>query len=500
MAEEIDAMLQNNTWSVVDLPAHKSAIGCRWLFKNKFGADGQLTRHKARLVAKGYSQLEGIDYVETFSPVAKLVSVKLLLAIAATQQWHLVQLDVNNAFLNGDLFEEVYMDLPPGYLTHAERSKFNGKPVCKLHKSIYGLKQASRQWNIKFTTAVCELGFVQSQADHSLFTRGTGSQFVAVLLYVDDIILSGPCMTAIQSVKLALSAQFKLKDLGDLKYFLGLEIARSSEGIVVSQRQYALQLLEDFDFLSARPVHTPMAARVTLNNSDGALLSNPGHYRTLVGKLLYLTITRSDIAFSVHTLSQFISAPREPHLRAVHHLLRYIKSQPGLGLLYPSSSAMQLKAFSDADWATCSDSRRSVTGFCVFLGDSLISWKSKKQTTVSKSSAESEYRAIAAATSELLWLQQLLVDFGITQTSKAVLFCDNRAAIHIASHPAFHERTKHIEVDCHFVRHHLQRGVLKLLPVRSRQQIADLFTKPLPAPSLRFLMGKMSFYNMYRPP
>ena len=194
-----------------------------------------------------------------------------------------------------------------------------------------------------------------------------------------------------------------------------------------------------------------MTPRVTLTKDDGDLLDDPTHYRKLVGKLLYLTITRVDIAFTVHTLSQFIAAPREPHLRAAHHLLRYIKSQPGLGLFYPASSAMQLKAFSDADWGTCHDSRKSVTGFCVFLGESLVSWRSKKQTTVSKSSAEAEYRVIVAVTSELIWLRQLLDAFRITPSSKAIVFCDNQAAIYIANNLVFHERTKHIEIDCHFV-------------------------------------------------
>ena len=409
-------------------------------------------------------------------------------------------MDVNSAFLNGDLFEEVYMDLPQGYLSHSERAKFNGHPVCRLHKSLYGLKQASRQWNIKFTNAMTQLGFVQSQADHSLFTMGSGNAFVAVLLYVDDIILAGPDLPRIHAVKSHLSSLFKLKDLGDLKYFLGLEITRSSEGIVISQRQYALQLLDDFGFLSAKPAHTPMNSRLSLNHTDETLLDDPTHYRRLVGKLLYLTITRIDITFCVTTLSQFMAAPRDTHLQAAHHLLRYIKSQPGLGLLYPATSDLQLKAFSDADWGTCHDSRRSITGLCVFLGESLISWKSKKQTTVSKSSAEAEYRAMATAASELIWLQQLLSDLRVKESSKAVLFCDNRAAIHIASNPVFHERTKHIEIDCHFVRHHLLAGAFKLLPVRTRQQLADLLTKPLPAPVLKTFMCKLSLLDIYRPP
>ena len=499
MKEELDAMENNHTWSVVPLPPDKKSIGCRWLFKNKFNADGTIARHKARLVAKGYNQQEGIDFIDTFSPVAKLVTVKMLLALAAARKWHLAQLDVNNAFLNGDLFEEVYMDLPLGYTPQGDFSPKNGKLACRLHKSIYSLKQASRQWNIKFTQALVQFGFIQSKSDYSLFTKGVGSQFVALVLYVDDIIVAGPDGTTIAEVKQFLHSQFKLKDLGSLKFFLGLEIARSSSGIVVSQRQYALQLLEDFGFIDSKPVHTPMNPKVILTATDGDLLEDATLYRRLVGRLLYLTISRPDITFAVHALSQFIAAPRFPHLQAAHHLLRFIKAQPGLGLFFSASSSLQLRAFSDADWATCPDSRRSITGFCVFLGDSLISWKSKKQTTVSRSSAEAEYRALAAAASEVVWLQQLLSDFSFPSSSPALLFCDNQAAIHIASNPMFHERTKHIEIDCHFVRDRIQSGSLKLLPIRSRHQLADMFTKPLPASLLVPLISKMALKNIFGP-
>lgn len=280
---------------------------------------------------------------------------------------------MNNAFLNGDLFEEVYMDLPLGYKRKGEHPHHNHKYVCKLHKSIYGLKQASRQWYTKFSALLLQFGFTQSKSDYSLFTKGNGASFVALLVYVDDIIITGPSLPVLSSLKCLLNTHFKLKDLGNLKYFLGIEIARADAGIVLSQRNYTLQLLDDTGFLACKPTPLPMDSNHHLTATDGDPLPDPYQYRRLVGRLLYLTISRPDITYAVHKLSQFVAQPRTSHLNAAHHLLRYLKNKPGQGLLFSSSSSLQLKAFSDADWAACPDSRKSTTGFCIFLGDALVS-------------------------------------------------------------------------------------------------------------------------------
>ncbi|XP_022899321.1 uncharacterized protein LOC111412620 [Olea europaea var. sylvestris] len=391
------------------------------------------------------------------------------------------------------------MDLPLGYREYAGLDLQGEHLVCKLHKSIYGLKQASRQWFSKFSSALIAHGFTQSKSDYSLFTKGTGNAFIALLVYVDDILITSSSQLEINQLKWFLHSHFKLKDLGNLKYFLRLEIARSKKGIFLSQRQYTLQLLEDTGFLASKPAALPMDPKLKLSSYEGDLIVDASMYRKLTGRLLYLTISRPDITFAVHKLSQFVSQPRQPHLDAAHHLLQYIKASPGQGILFSAQSSLQLRAFADADWGSCLDTRKSVAGFCVFLGDSLISWKAKKQTTVSRSSAEAEYRALASTASELTWLTQLLGDFQTSTKDPTVIFCDNQVAVHMASNPIFHERTKHIEIDCHFIRDKVADGSVKLLPVRSNHQLADIFAKALPAPLLFSLLSKMAVINPHIP-
>jgi hypothetical protein len=491
MQAEIKALQDNNTWVLTSLPPGKQAIGCKWVYKVKYKADGSIERYKARLVAKGYTQSEGLDYHETFSPVAKLTTVRVLLALAAAKNWFLHQLDVNNAFLHGDLDEEVYMHMPPGFGIKGESK------VCKLVKSLYGLKQASRQWFSKFSTTLLTHGFVQSKSDYSLFTRTQGSSFVALLVYVDDIVIASNDSNAITQLTTSLNDTFRLKDLGSLKYFLGLEVARSDKGISLCQRKYALEILQDSGLLASKPVTFPMEQNLKLSKHDGPLIDDPTSYRRLIGRLIYLTITRPDLAYSIQVLSQFMDQPRQPHLDAAHRVLRYIKNAPGQGLFFPNSSDFRLKAFCDSDWAGCVDTRKSTTGFCIFIGDAMISWKSKKQQTVSRSSAESEYRSMASTCSELIWLFSLLQDFQISHPQAALLYCDSQAAIHIAANPVFHERTKHIELDCHFIREKIQLGLIHTLHITSRLQLADIFTKPLGAALFHNLLSKMNILNIY---
>jgi len=417
--------------------------------------------------------------------MAKLTTVRTLLVVAAVKQWHLHQLNVNNAFLHGQLDEEVYMSLPPGF-TNQEESK-----VCKLHKLIYGLKQASRQWFAKFSTALLEFGFIQSKADYTLFTRTLEGSFIALLVYVDDIVVASDNSAEV-------SKFIQLLNDSQLKYFLGLEIARSELEISVCQRKYALEVLEDSGLLASKPVRFPKEPNVKFSKDSGQLLEDPTAYRRLVGRLLYLTISRPAISFVVQVLSQFKVQPRVPHLAAAHRVLRYIKASPAQGLFFPVISSLQMKAFCNSDWARCVDSRRSVTGYCIFLDYSLISWKSKKQTTISRSSAEAEYRAMASTCCEVVWLQSLLQDLQVPPQT-ALLYCDSKVVFHIAANPVYHERTKHIDIDCHVVREKLQLGILCTFHVSSKHQIADVFTKSLGFSFFFSLVSKMSLHNIYSP-
>lgn len=316
---------------------------------------------------------------------------------------------------------------------------------------------------------------------------------------MDDIIVAGNDDNDVLSLKSTLNKRFKMKDLGPLKFFLGLEVARSSAGISLCQRKYALELLEETGQLACKAMTVPMEPNIRLSQSDGELLTDPTSYRRLIGKLLYLTITRPNISYSVNRLSQFMSAPRSTHMKAAQRILQYIKGAPGQGLFFSSKLALQIKGFADSDWATCPDSRRSVSGFCIFLGSSLVSWKSKKQAVVSRSTAEAEYRSMANATCEIVWVTGLLKDLGVEQEGPALLYCDNQAALHIAANQVYHERTKHIKLDCHFVREKIQNGQLKTMHVASQNQLADLLTKALHPNQFQVLLSKMGIHNLYSP-
>nr|KYP46604.1 hypothetical protein KK1_031769 [Cajanus cajan] len=289
--------------------------------------------------------------------------------------------------------------------------------VCKLRKSLYGLKQASRKWYERLSKLLLCLGFVQAQGDHTLFTHSTPDSFLALLVYVDDIVLVGNSLSRIDHLKQILNSHFGIKNLGLLKKFLGIEVAHSSKGISLCQRQYCLRLLEDTGMFHCKPAQTPSDHHFRLHQDTGPFHDDAAGYRRLVGRLLYLTTTRPDIAFATQQLSQFMACPKACHYQVAIRVLRYLKGAPGRGLFFPRSSDLQLLGFSDADWGSCPDSRRSISGYCFFLGQSLICWRAKKQATVVKSSSEAEYRALASATCELQWLQYLLNDLHLQCSS-----------------------------------------------------------------------------------
>ncbi|XP_039133201.1 uncharacterized mitochondrial protein AtMg00810-like [Dioscorea cayenensis subsp. rotundata] len=362
---------------------------------------------------------------------------------------------------------------------------------CKLKKSLYGLKQAPRAWFKKFHTTICASGLRQSSHDHSMFLRETSAAMIILLIYVDDIIITGNDTAGIFDIKAILHSSFHMKDLGALTYFLGLEVTYTSNGLGLNQTKYTCDIIREANLTDDKVAHTPMEVNVKYKNDDGKPISDPTHYRKIVGSLVYLTMTRPDISFAVHILSQFVSDPRQLHLAALHRVIQYLKGSIRRGIFFPSSSMLNVKGFTDADWAGCPDSRRSTTGWCMFLGDSLISWKCKKQDRVSKSSTEAEYRSMSTACSEIVWLQRLLDELRVKLNEPTQLFVDNMSAIQIANNPVFHERTKHIEVDCHYIRELLQQGLITLPHIKTEHQLADIFTKAKTRGRHEFLLDKL---------
>lgn len=452
MSTEVGALEKNRTWDITTLPPGKKAIGCKWIYKLKFRADGTLERYKARLVVLGNNQKAGIDFTDTFAPVVKMSTVRTFLEVAAARNWELHQMDVHNAFVHGDLEEEVYMKLPPGFRTG------NSDSVCRLRKSLYGLKQAPRCWFAKLKSALTKYGFKESYADYSMFFLQKGGSEIYILVYVDDLVIGGNDSEEIAKFKKYLGECFHMKDLGPLQYFLGIEVARNKNGIFLCQRKYALDIITEAGLLGCKPAATPLEQQHKLDLADGPVMDEPAQYRRLVGRLLYLLATRPDLTYAVHVLSQFMQNPRVVHWESALRVVRYLKGTPGQGILLRADSDLKMRGWSDSDWGSCRLSRKSVSGWYITLGQSPISWKSKKQKVVSRSSAEAEYRCMALTVCELEWLRALLADFGVGHDGPMDLFCDNQAALYIAANPVFHERTKHVEIDCHCVRNAIQDG------------------------------------------
>ncbi|KAI3515606.1 hypothetical protein L1887_14507 [Cichorium endivia] len=430
MSKELDALTSNGTWDIVKLPKGKKPISCKWVYKVKYRADGSVERHKANLVAKRFTQRAGIDYHDTFSPVVKFSTIRCIVAVAVKRNWTIQQLDVNNAFLQRDLHEEVYMKPPSGFNVSSPLL------VCRLKKSLYGLKQTSPQWYAKLSSALSIMGYCRSSNDHSLFIKKINGSLVIVAVYVDDILLTQDNLEEIAQLKQFLDDTFKIKDLGRLHFFLGLEFNYIDHGIVIHQQKYIRELLDVYSLTNSKQVSTPLVSKSTFFSKQIPLLDDPSVYRQLVGKLNFLIHTRPDLAFTVQFLSQFNEQPTTDHYDAAIHVLKYLKGTLLQGLYFNDSSTFTLEAFCDSDGAACPLTRRSVSGYFILF--------------------EAEYRSMRRVCSELAWLNRLLYELQVPGLTPIPLRCDNLAAIYIAKNPVFHERTKHIEIDCHFVREKLQ--------------------------------------------
>jgi hypothetical protein len=428
-----------------------------------------VTRNKARLVAKGYAQVAGLDFEETFAPVARLESIQILLAYAAHHSFRLFQMNVKSAFLNGTIKEEVYVEQPPGF-----EDDMYPNHVYKLSKALYGLKQAPRAWYECLRDFLISNAFKIGKADPTLFTKTCNGDLFVCQIYVDDIIFGSTNQKSCEEFSRVMMQKF---EMSMLTYFLGFQVKQLKDGTFISQTKYTQDLLKRFGMKDAKPAKTSMGTDGHLDLNRGKSVDQKAYW-SMIGSLLYLCASRPDIMLSVCMCARFQSNPKECHLVDVKRILRYLVSTSCFGIWYRKGSTFDLIGYTDSDYAGCKVDRKSTSGTCQFLERSLVSWSSKKQISVALSTAEAEYVAARQCCAQLLWMKQTLRDF-VYNLSKVPLLCDNEGAIRLADNPVEHSRTKHIDIRHHFLRDHQQKGDIDIYHISTENQLADIFTKPL---------------------
>ena len=484
--DEMKSLTDTGTYELVELPSGRKLVDCKWVFKVKTNADGEIERYKARLVAKGFSQVEGIDYTETFAPVAKYGSIRCVLAIAAQLDLEIHQMDVKTAFLNGELEEEIYMRQPPGYTSEQTKDK-----VWKLKKGLYGLKQAPRMWWIKLDSYLQSIGFTRGTADHSIYVQRSDQELVILTVYVDDLLIISNKMSAVERTKRELKRKFEMSDMGEAHYILGIRITRdrAMRKVYLSQEKYVKNILKKFGMEDCKPISTPLEVNQGLSKSMSPQTARDREYmatipyRQAVGSLMHAMIgTRLDICYAVGAVSQFMSDPGKEHWTAVKRILRYLQGTQDYQLELSgsdNSTTVVLHGYCDADWGSNPDNRRSVSGYAFSLGRGTINWSSKRQPTTALSSTEAEYMASTHATKEAIWLRSLLKDFGFEQVGATIINTDSQGSLALAKNPTHHSRTKHIDIQHHFVREQIELQTIELQYCPTEEMTADVLTKPL---------------------
>ena len=489
MDDEMASIVKNSVFELTDLPPGRKTIGSKWIFKRKLESNKNV-RFKARLVAQGYAQEKGIDYSETFAPVARFSSIRVILSIAANQNWTLNHMDVKTAFLNGDLCEEIYLKEPQGYSS-------NPSKVWRLKKALYGLKQAPRSWNIRLHTFLVDQKFSRCESDHSVYTKNS-ERPVVIVVYVDDLLIAAADPFDAVDVKKKLSETFEMKDLGPVTKLLGIDITRNLEErtISLSQQEYVERILKEFGMEQSKSCGTPQAVGVKLSREmcptdiieKKEMEKVP--YANLIGGLMYLVSwTRPDIANAVANCSKYMSNPGNQHWTAAKRILRYLRGTSGRPLILGGKSDLKLVGYCDADWAGDHDDRRSTTGYLFVLGG-LITWKSRKQKTVALSTAEAEYMAAADAAKEAVWISQLVRELRFP-TSTIPILCDNQSCIALTKDPGNHDRTKHIDIRLHFIRDLVANEKVTFIYCPTEDMLADGLTKPVPLETNRRLTDLM---------
>ncbi|GJT16981.1 retrovirus-related pol polyprotein from transposon TNT 1-94 [Tanacetum coccineum] len=481
MQEELNQFVANDVWELVPQPRNMTIIGTKWVFRNKLDENGIVSRNKARLVAQGYNQQEGIDYDETYAPVARLESIRILLAYACALDFKLFQMDVKSAFLNGFINEEVYVAQPPGFIDFEKPDH-----VYKLKKALYGLKQAPKAWYDRLKAFLIKHEYKMGMVDNTLFTKKKSSNLIIVQIYVDDIIFGSTCQDMCDEFAKIMHDEFEMSMMGELNFFLGLQIKQMEDGIFFNQSKYIKEMLKKFGLEDSKPMKTPMSSDTKLTKDEECESVDSTKYRGMIGSLLYLTASRPDIMFSVCLCARFQEAPKTSHLEAVKRIFRYIKGTTHLGLWYPKGTGIETVVYADSDHAGDYVDRKSTSGICTFVGCCLTSWFSKKQTALAISTTEAEYVSAGKACQQALWMKQALIDYDV-RLDDVPIMCDNKGAIDLSKNPVQHSRTKHIEIRHHFLRDNVQKGHISIEKVPSVDNIADILTKPLKRESFNYL-------------
>nr|GEX58051.1 ribonuclease H-like domain, reverse transcriptase, RNA-dependent DNA polymerase [Tanacetum cinerariifolium] len=485
---ELDSINRNNTWELTTLPKGHKAIGLKWLFKTKKDANRNIIKHKARLVAKGYIQEHGIDFEEVFAPVARMETIRLLLAITANNKWKVHHLDVKSAFLHRDLKEEVYVTQPEGFIKRQD----NGK-VYRFIKALYGLRQAPSAWNIKLDNTLKSLDFKKCALEQVIYTKTSKDSTLLIGVYVDDLIITGTPKKEIDKFKAQMEENFEMSDLGLLAYYLGIEVTQTDGDISIKQSAYANKILKEAGMLDCNETLIPMDPGTRLTKVTEGTMVNSTEYRSLIGCLRYLLHTRPDLSYSysVGLLSRFMQERREQHMKAIRQVLRYIKGTKDYRITYMHNEGNKIHGFSDSSYGVNTQEGKGTTGIIFYYGESPISWSTQKQATVAISSYESEFIAATAAATQALWLKRLLSKLTHSQEDKVTIKVDNKSAIALMKNPVFHGRSKHIDTKYHFIREYVKREDIQVKFVSGEYQRADILTKVLP--KIKFLTMRQLF-------
>ncbi|KAK2440388.1 putative mitochondrial protein [Trifolium repens] len=477
MIEELSAIEKNQTWEMVVLPAGKKAIAVKWVFKLKLNPDGSVAKYKARLVARGFLQREGLDYSEVYSPVARIETVRLVVALANARNWPMYHLDVKSAFLNGPLEEVVYVTQPPGFVSNEKKHM-----VYRLKKALYGLKQAPRAWNKRIDGFLVKQGFKKCKSEYGVYVQKSTLSIILICLYVDDLLVTGSNASKIKKFKSVMMNEFEMTDLGKISYFLGIEFLNTSKGLMLHQRKYAGEILKRFNMTDCTYAITPMETNLKLEKNVDEDAVDPTLFKQIVGSLRYLCNSRPDICFAVGLISRFMEDPRQSHMKAAIRVLKYVAGTQDFGIFFPKTAKnekLEIMCYSDADWCGDKMDRRSTTGYFFKFLKAPVAWCSKKQPVVALSSCEAEYIAGAYAACQAVWINSVLRELQIDVKKPITLQIDNQSAINLAKNPVLHGRSKHIEARFHFLREQVNQNLIEVVHCATGSQIADAMTKSL---------------------